>query len=275
MIENKTPFIKNKMQISDDSFERLQMLKNEYKDDTAYIISAGPSLRNYNKEKLKLFLKDKFVIAVKQVYDLLQEVVDIHVLNFDNYKSYTYVNNSNTIVNFIINKHSQPYYILRNNIPCDFMLPLTRNHSGHENTIAARKDFDSLDINKSFERPWGSGIMYESAIPLALYGGVSKIITLGWDIGTINPGDEGKVRLKYDHFYADGKDGHKTEYSNNVIRTEVGGSAGMGYNETKMVIDSTEDLYRYLKNRNVELNIVSDRNPAHSSIPRLEIPEIL
>lgn len=269
-----TANIKNKMHTSDDSFERLQMIKNKYLNKTAYIVSAGPSLKNYNIDKLKFFLKDKFVIAVKQVYDLLQEVVDIHVLNFDNYKPYTYVDNS-TIVNFIVNKPSQPYYILSNNIPCDFMLPLTRNHSGHENTIAARKDFDSLDINKSFERPWGSGIMYESAIPLALYGGVSKIITLGWDIGTINPGDEGKTRLKYDHFYAEGKDGYKTEYSDNVIRTEVGGSAGMGYNETKMVIDSTEDLYKYFKSINVELNIVSDRNPAHESIPRLEISEIL
>ena len=86
-----TANIKNKMHTSDDSFERLQMIKNKYLNKTAYIVSAGPSLKNYNIDKLKLFLKDKFVIAVKQVYDLLQEVVDIHVLNFDNYKLQNYL----------------------------------------------------------------------------------------------------------------------------------------------------------------------------------------
>ena len=40
-------------------------------------------------------------------------------------------------------------------------------------------------------------------------------------------------------------------------------------------IDSTKDLYDFLQNINVNLSIVSDRNPAHESIPRIEIPEIL
>lgn len=260
----------------EDSFERLQLLKNKYLGETVYIVSAGPSLRNYNSEKLKSFLRDKFVIAVKQVYDLLgEDVVDIHVVNFDNYKPYTYPQMRSTIVSYIVNKASQPHYILETDIPCDFMLPLTRNFGGHENTIAARRDFESLDINRSFERPWGSGIMYESAFPLALFAGVSDIITIGWDIGSITEADKGKQRVKYDHFYADGKDGHKTEYSTNVLRTPVGGSSGMSYNETKMVIDSTEDLYKYLLSRNVNLQIVSDRNPAHQSIPRTTIPDIL
>ena len=49
----------------------------------------------------------------------------------------------------------------------------------------------------------------------------------------------------------------------------------MSYEETKILIDSTEDLYNFLQSIKVELNIVSDRNPAHKSIPRIEIPEIL
>ena len=49
----------------------------------------------------------------------------------------------------------------------------------------------------------------------------------------------------------------------------------MSYHETKIVIDSTKDLYDFLQNINVNLSIVSDRNPAHESIPRIEIPEIL
>ena len=39
-----------------------------------------------------------------------------------------------------------------------------------------------MDINNNFARPWGPGTMYEMAIPLALYMGCSKIVTIGWDL---------------------------------------------------------------------------------------------
>ena len=273
---NKTKTIKNNMLSLDDSFERLQLLKDKYKDETAYIITCGPSLKNYNLDKLKIFLKDKFVIGVKQSYDILEDIIDIHLLNFCNYKNYKYKNIENTIISWIVYMQDQPYYILQNDIPCDFMMPLCRNHAGHENTIAAKGDFENLLIDNSFARPWGSGIMYESALPIALYCGVKNIITIGWDIGSIEEKDKGKDKIKYDHFYAEGKDGEKTSYDGvNVIKAPVGGSSGMSFNETKMVIDSTKGLYEFLQSINVNLNIVSDINPAYENIPRIEIPEIL
>ena len=274
-MRKNTPNIKQKMLSLDDSFERLKLLKDQYKGETAYIVATGPSLGNYDKDKLKTFLKDKFVLGIKQSYDLLEDIVDIHLLNFCNYKHFQYKNIEKTIISWIVYMQNQPYYILQNNIPCDFMMPLSRNHAGFENTIAAVKDFESLLIEKSFQRPWGSGIMYESGIPLALYCGCKKIVTLGWDIGSINPEDYGKKHVKYDHFYAEGKDGEKPEYGENILSLPIGGSTGMGFEETKIVIDSTEDLYKFLQSINVELNIVSDRNPAHKSIPRIQIPEIL
>ena len=275
-MHKNTPIIKQEMLFLDDSYERLKLLKNKYKDETAYIITCGPSLKNYNQDKLKEFLKDKFVLGVKQSYDILEDVIDIHLLNFCNFKPYQYKNIENTIISWIVYMQDQPHYIIQNNIPCDFMMPLCRNHGSHENTIAAKKDFESLLIDNSFARPWGSGIMYESALPIALYCGVKNIITIGWDIGDINKKDQGKEKIKYDHFYAEGKDGEKTQYDNiNVFKAPVGGSSGMSFNETKMVVDSTEDLYKFLQNIDVELSIVSNVNPSHKSIPRIEIPEIL
>jgi hypothetical protein len=155
------------------------------------------------------------------------------------------------------------------------MMPLCSNNEGHENTLAAKRDFENLLIENTFPRPWGSGIMYESALPLALHCGVKKIVTIGWDIGSVNDEDKGKEKIKYDHFYSNGKDGHKTSYDGvNVVKYPVGGSSGMSFNETKMVIDSTEDLYKFLQSIDVELEIVSDINPSHESIPRTNIPEI-
>lgn len=272
---DKTTHIKQKMLLLDDSFERLKLLKDQYKGETAYIVATGPSLKNYNKEKLKLFLKDKFVLGVKQSYDVLKDIIDIHLLNFCNYKHFQYINIEKTIISWIVYMQNQPSYIIQNNIPCDFMMPLTRNHAGFENTLAAKKDFQNMLIETSFQRPWGSGIMYESGIPLALYCGCKKIVTLGWDIGSINPDDYGKKYIKYDHFYSEGEDGSKPKYGENILSLPVGGSAGMSFEETKIVIDSTKDLYKFLKTINVELNIVSDRNPAHKSIPRIQIPEII
>ena len=77
-MRKNTPNIKQKMLSLDDSFERLKLLKDQYKGETAYIVATGPSLGNYDKDKLKTFLKDKFVLGIKQSYDLLEDIVDIH-----------------------------------------------------------------------------------------------------------------------------------------------------------------------------------------------------
>ena len=155
------------------------------------------------------------------------------------------------------------------------MMPLIRNHAGYENTLANKRDFENMLIEKSFERPWGSGIMYEAGLPMAIHCGSKKIVTIGWDIGDLNKDDKGKSFIKYDHFYAYGKDMEKTEYDGiNVQKLPVGGSSGMSFDETQMVVDSTEDLHYFLESIGVELNIVSDRNPASDKIKRIELKEI-
>jgi len=267
---DRTKDIRQEMLQSDESFSRLQCLQNRYNDKTAYIVAPGPSLRKHDEEKLRKFLSDKFVIGIKQMYDLYSDVTDIHLMNFCNYKDYEY--NESTIVSRIVFMQNQPHYLIENNMRCDFMLPLTRNWGGYENTIAYKGDFESLLIENSFERPWGSGIMYESGLPIALYAGCKKIVTIGWDIGVLNEEDKGKKFVRYDHFYADGKDGHKTEYDDvNVKKLPVGGSAGMSYEETKMVIDSTKGLHYFLEENKIELNICSDTNPAYKKIKRIDL----
>ena len=111
-------------------------------------------------------------------------------------------------------------------------------------------------IERSFERPWGAGIMYESGLPIPLYTGCKKIITIGWDIGVLKKEDEGKKHIRYDHFYAKGKDGEKTAYDGiNVKKMPVGGSAGMSYEDTKRVIDSTEDLHKFMESIGVDFSM--------------------
>ena len=272
---NRTRGIRQQMLSLEDSKDRLQLLKNKYEGETAYIVATGPSLRNHKSEKMIEYLSDKFVIGIKQAYDVLGDVIDVHMMNFCNCKFYDYMDNNSTIVSWIVAMQDQPNYIIQNNMRCDFMMPLTRNHAGHENTLASKRDFHNMLISKSFERPWGSGIMYEGALPMAIHCGSKRIVTLGWDIGDLKEDDEGKSFIKYDHFYAHGEDMQKTEYDGvNVQKLGVGGSSGMSFDETKMVVDSTEDLHYFLESIDVDLNICSDRNPAFNKIKRIEFQEI-
>lgn len=123
---DRTKDIRQEMLQSDESFSRLQCLQNRYNDKTAYIVAPGPSLRKHDEEKLRKFLSDKFVIGIKQMYDLYSDVTDIHLMNFCNYKDYEY--NESTIVSWIVFMQNQPHYLIENNIlfvpPESFAVPI-------------------------------------------------------------------------------------------------------------------------------------------------------
>ena len=227
-------------------------------------------------------MSDKLVIGIKQTYDLFYEEMDYQLLNAVNIKTYDY-KTDNTIVVWTVYQQDQPYYIINNDVPCDFMTPIYRNHGSIHNTIAAIGDWSEIGFDVSFERPWGPGLMYELAIPLAteffrplsMYLGCKKIVTIGWDIGVLREHEKGQQYINYDHFYQKGRDKHKVEYDGvNVERLPIGGSGGITYDEVKMNIEGALGLYKYLKGRGIDFSIVSDRNPASELIPRKTMKEI-
>ena len=74
--------------------ERLELLKDKYKDETLYIVSCGPSLKDHNVEELKSKLKNKLVFTIKQAYSVLNDIVDFHLLNTYNLSNYDWDKNS-------------------------------------------------------------------------------------------------------------------------------------------------------------------------------------
>jgi len=141
--------------------------------------------------------------------------------------------------------------------------------------VASQEDWEEISFDKSFERPWGPGLMYELAIPLSMYLGCKKIVTIGWDIGVLREHEKGQQYINYDHFYQKGRDKNKVEYDNvNVERLPIGGSGGITYDEVKINIEGALGLYEYLKTQNIDFNIVSDRNPASEKIPRKTMMEL-
>jgi hypothetical protein len=97
------------------------------------------------------------------------------------------------------------------------------------------------------------------AIPIALHLGVNKIITLGWDIGDISKFDG----IESKEFFQ--------EHFDNSSEKIVYAKTPQTKLELQTIIDSTEFLNKWLKNKGVDFEIISDRNPAHKSIKRGEL----
>ena len=264
-MHKNTTELRNQILQYEDIPDRLRLLKDTYKGETCYIVSAGPSLKNYTREYLRSKLQDKLVISVKQSFNMLKDIVDFHVLNLTNFQPYDY-SNTNNIVVWEVFEQFHPEIILNNNLKCELMLPVIGNHEPDivkriNESQAGKLSFDDYTLDKNINRMYGPGIMYETVIHLALYLGVKKIITLGWDIGDVSKfkGNDLKEDVWQDHFYEDTSD--KMAYA----------PTPMNFHEVNTVVKSTEYLNKWLLSKGVKLNIISDRNPAHQSIPRIEL----
>ena len=88
--------------------------------------------------------------------------------------------------------------------------------------------------------------------------GVKEIITLGWDIGDVDKFYEtGEEVIFQEHF---DNSSEKIEYAK-TSQTKL---------ELETIINSTEFFNKWLKSKGVDFKIISDRNPAHKSIERME-----
>jgi len=257
--------LRNKIIQLEDIPERLLHLKDAYKGETCYVVSAGPSLKNYTDDELQTALKDELVISVKQSFNRIPNIADFHVLNFTNFQPYSYPYKNNIVV-WEVFEQFHPQMILQNKLKCELMLPVTGNHnpdivSRINESQAGKLSFDEFSLDKTINRMYGPGIMYETVIHLAVYLGVSKIVTLGWDIGDVNKfkGDDLYEDVWQDHSYDDTSE--KMAYA----------PTPMNFHEVNTVVNSTEYLNTWLQSKDIELNIISDTNPAHESIKRITL----
>ena len=80
-MHKNTTNIKSKLQKYESIEERIDLLKNLYKDETAYLITCGPSLTTHDQQVLKDKLKDKLVICAKQSLNYLNDICDFHLVS--------------------------------------------------------------------------------------------------------------------------------------------------------------------------------------------------
>ncbi len=247
---------KNKMSSLDTVEERLSLLKDKYADKTACIVAPGPSLKEHDSDKLKSALQrdDIVVLSMKQAYDWTKENTDFHILNtwnFDKVNGYDYTD-PDTIVFFGLTKayiEAQMEKIMIKPSVCDMWIPISTPpyHQAHE-SIQSTRNFDLFfQLGSELEMRWGRSIIYEQAIPLALYMGCKNIITIGWDIGDPSLGK---------------KQGHA--YSYDKMKPIDSDPA-----DIQEAIDSTKELYEWFNKHNINFRILSNTNPADKRFERI------
>lgn len=253
-ILNRTRKYKYKLSKLNYVSEQIDLLKNKYSDKIAVLVAPGPSLNNYNKNKLKKILSDnKYVVfAVKQAYNWIKEVTDFHILNtwnFDKYNGYDY-KDIDTIVFFGLSKSyikEQAEKIKIKPSVCDFWIPVINPpFVTKSDAIEQTHNFDEfLKFSENYEMMWGTSIMYEQAIPLILHIGCKELITIGWDIGNPELGEN------QGHAYND----------KNSIPSDI--------EDIKEAIQSTYSLYDWFDKNDITLKILSETNPADERFERI------
>lgn len=233
---------------------RFKLSKGLFVGREAFIFAAGPSLSQVDMTELKKQLNQSLVICIKQSAEVVGEDCDAMMMNFCNYSNYDW-SKVHCPVLWTTWNSSQPQLLRDKGAPCNAAFRVTDNGTPDGNTLpmttAGSKKWNNFLTFPDGKVPWGPGLMYETAIPLALHTGVSHIYLVGWDIGTINQTTSDK--FLNEHFYDEKNIEMKTQITNLEIETVAG---------------STKNLRDWLAGRGVGLSVVSDRSLVDESVKR-------
>ena len=249
-MNSRTVDIKKDLKTLESVEERLEFLKGKFKDKKAVILAPGPSLNEYDLQCLEN-RDDIILLSIKQAYDKIKGQTDFHIVNtynFDKVNGYNYENLdciifyglSESFVNDQLKKLAiKPH-------PVDIWVPVINPPTiAYNQSIHKSADYDKfLMLQLETQTWWGTSILYEQAIPLALLLGCKEIVTIGWDLGTGA------------HSYSE----KEVSYKVNDAETE----------RTQDSIDTTPQLFDWFKNRNLSLKICSSTNPADDRFERIE-----
>ena len=283
-MNHKTKLISDQIREKTTLIDQINILKNAYSGEECFILTAGPSLGMIEIDKLREVTRGKLVIAVKQAYNIIPDLVDIHVINPYNYQLYKFINDPIKI--FVDVKGStlkSPGY------NPDLRFEIDNKAAGiREKSLAFTREYERFEIDSSLLRPWGPGIMHELVIYLPTLFGCKSIKILGWDLG--NKGNsiiphyyETKnifkiseiiimktLPIKYYNIYIRYTNYLRTALFkyNNKIRLNLPGATD---NEANFIAASTEKLFKYYLSKNIKFEVISEISMLHDTIPRIRL----
>jgi len=247
-MNSRTKHLKEKLVKLESVEERLELLREKYSDCKAVILATGPSLNDY--DLTSLYDRDDIVIlSIKQAQDKVKGQSDFHIVNtynFDKYNGYDY-GNLDCIIFYGLSQSFVPQQMEKLAIkphPVDIWVPVVNPPSiTYEQTIHKSADYDKMFMLGSETKTWwGTSILYEQAIPMALLLGCKDITTIGWDLGTGT------------HSYSHKESSFKVDQAQSQYAQDS--------------INTTPQLYDWCEKNNINLKICSSTNPADSRFKR-------
>ena len=255
----------------EDTYERINFLKDKFKGKTAYLITCGPSLTKLDHATLNKKLKGKLVIALKQAYNYVKDVATFHGMSCYGYQPYEYTNDD-TLVHWqltAMNAQNEVYRIKEEwKHKHDILIPCySTPWISMDNTTAFSRNFSNFLAYKEGKIIWGPGILYETGIPLALHLGCKDIVTIGWDIGDLS-------KFKPEGGYKLGDDDWRKEHAEDLYANGVHAGAGPDYVELKETIDCTKEMYDWFLENKINFRILSNTNPADERFERITLEDL-
>jgi len=248
--------IKNQLTKLKNIEDKIKCLKDSFKGETCYLLATGPSLLDYDKKYLKGILKNNLVFSIKGAYDLFPEETDFHFFNAANLP----IPKGVFIQEYFQYKNNEPIVIASDNYPLHsrwskfqkhdifFQVPIRTQID--DRFLVKTLEFDNFTLDKTVERPCGPGIMYETVMYMAEHLGISKIITLGWDLNN----DASEKESDHAHYYKD----EKFFIKGDVLPWEI-----------KATREASEPLTEWLATKNIVLQTASKNSKISKKIERI------
>jgi len=159
--------------------DQLALLEGAYAGETAYIVACGPSLNDVMSPRLREFLRDKLVIAIKGAYGLLPEAADFQVSNRCRHAEQEHVDPATIRLAVELVRFSEHV---------DVRLPFWF-HPEHRwlHSVLFSRALERWELGRGSTRGWGPGIMLEVGVFLPVHLGCSKAVFFGWDMNPVDP----------------------------------------------------------------------------------------
>tara|TARA_B100000131_G_C18037349_1_gene580963 strand:- start:52 stop:1224 length:1173 start_codon:yes stop_codon:yes gene_type:complete len=252
---SKTKYLKKKLQnISLE--EQMSLLKSTYEGKDCFILNCGPSLGDYNPEKLKNFLKDKLVFSVKQALDVYKEVTDFHFFNCSNLPVpenmwKPHYDHGDACISVSSSNYDQYRRWPKSQLSDIFFKIPIRTEINNEFLVRTGK-IDEFLIKNNLTRPCGPGIMYETVLFMAIHLGVKSITCIGWDLTNKKVNES-----NYEHFYGSSEG---LVNRGDILDWEI--------EETRKF---SKNFHEWCKINSIDFKLASSRSALDESIPRIKL----
>lgn len=277
--------------------------RNLAKGGECLVLTCGPSLGHLSDGELEELAEGRFVIAIKQAYLRCRKFCDLVLLNNVNNQKLE-VDGSRTKVFLASAGHGRPVFE-RSSWSTKTVPVLSEGvHSSAlphgwdpclAQSVAWTEAFDDYLFDRCIERPFGPGIFYEQAVYWAVHLGVSKMLVVGWDIGLpdrrIQHFDSGQSKEGGFSFQTPKPSDLPlwARSAGRLARRVIGPSLAMvqhargrTYNraiggatggELELIAAKSFEVFRWLGEHGVEMQLISNCSEADKRIPRVRVKD--